>query len=310
MNIQYAALIGLGSMGVFFAPKIEAYLGHDNFVVIADGKRKERLEQKGVTLNGVNHRFKVRTPEETGRFADLIIIATKAPEYGQALEDIRNLVGPDTQILPILNGIESEERAAAVYGWEHVLYSYIRVSIALKDGIANYDPAVGRVFFGEEKNDTLSDRVRTIRDFFTACGINHVIDQDMKLGIWNKFMCNVSENLTCALLGIPYAAFAKSEYANNIRHAAMREVIAIANAKGIALSEEDILKQDEYILTLPQANRPSTLQDLDNERKTEVDLFAGTMIRMGKDFAIPTPICWMFLQGIRVLEEKNDHLFH
>lgn len=309
MEIRYAALIGLGAMGSFFAPRMEAKLGRDHFQVVASGARKERLETKGVTINGVNYKFSVRTPEEEGPKADLIIMAMKDMGLLQAIEDIRNLVGEHTQILCVMNGIESEEKVAAAYGWDHVLYSYMRMSIVMKDGVADFDPNWGTVHFGEAKNETLTARTQMVRDFFEACGIPYVIDEDMKRGIWFKFMCNVGENMTCALLGIPFGAFRTSDSANELRRAAMREVMAIANRLGVDLSEQDIEAQEKTVKNIPYGNKPSTLQDLEAKKKTEVELFAGTVVRLGKKLGIPTPLCYVFYHGIRVYEEKNTGEF-
>ncbi len=305
MEIKYAALIGLGAMGSFFAPRMEAYLGREHFQVIAAGGRKQRLEQQGITVNGVNYKFSVRTPEEEGPKADLVIMAMKDMGLAQAIEDIRNLVGEDTQILCVMNGIDSEEKVAAVYGWEHVLYSFMRMSIVMKDGVADFDPYWGTVHFGEAKNEILSPRVAAIKTFFEACDIPYVIDDDMKRGLWFKYMCNVGENMTCALLGIPFGAFRTSDSANEIRRGAMREVMAIANRLGVDLNESDIEMQEETLKHVPYRNKPSTLQDLENGKKTEVELFAGTVLRLGKELGIPTPVSYMFYHGIRVCEEKN-----
>ncbi|MCD2492897.1 ketopantoate reductase family protein [Lacrimispora sp. NSJ-141] len=309
MKIQNAALIGLGAMGSFFAPRIEQYLGRQNFQVIASGKRKERLEKQGVTINGVNYRFTVRQPEEQGPKADLIIMAMKDMGLDQAIEDIRNLVGENTQILCVMNGIDSEERVAAAYGWEHVLYSYMRMSIVMKDGAADFDPYWGKVHFGEAENEELTPRTERIRDFFENCDIPYEIDTDMKRGIWFKYMCNVGENLTCALLGIPFGAFRSSDSANAIRRGAMREVMEVANKKGIPLTEQDIEDQEATVRNIPYTNKPSTLQDLEGKKKTEVEMFAGTVVRLGKELGVPTPISWMFYHGIKVCEEKNEGKF-
>lgn len=76
MKIKRIALIGLGAMGVFFAPRLYEAFG-DDFYIIAGGERKKRLESKGVTINGVNYRFPIVTPEEQGEPADLILIGVK-----------------------------------------------------------------------------------------------------------------------------------------------------------------------------------------------------------------------------------------
>lgn len=305
MIIRKVTLIGLGAMGVFFAPKLNKYLGKENFRVLADGKRKERIESNGVTVNGIKYHFTVITPETEGDTADLIIISVKDTGLNQAINDIRNQVGKNTQIICVMNGIDSEERIAAVYGWEHVMYSYMRVSIVMKDGIANYDPDWGKVHFGEATNEKLSDRVSAVKKLFDDCNIKYNIDTDMIRGMWFKFMCNIGENMTCAILGVPFGAFQVSEHSNAIRRNAMREVIQIANELGICLGEEDINRQEGTIKKIAFANKPSTLQDLENGRKTEIEMFSGKVVKLGEQLGIRTPVNWMFYHGVKVLEEKN-----
>ena len=139
MKIEKVTLIGLGAMGVFFAPRISEKLGA-GFRILADGARKERLEHRGVTVNQINYRFPIITPDLEGDPADLIIIAVKGYDLPQALKDIKNQVGEHTMILSVLNGVESEKQVAEVYGAEHVLYSYMRISIVMKDGKTEFDP--------------------------------------------------------------------------------------------------------------------------------------------------------------------------
>lgn len=308
MKIQSVALIGLGSVGSFFAPRLYEQLGVENFCVIAEGERKARLEDRGVTINGVRYRFPVLTPEQ-GRETDLIILAVKETGLDQAIRDIRDFVGPRTQILCVLNGVESEERVAAVYGWEHVLYSFMRVTIAMRDGVADYNPRGGVVQFGEAVNDSPTERVLAIQELLDRCGIPYRISRNMVEALWFKYACNIGENLTCALLGIPFGAFLRSEAANNLRMAAMREVQAVARARKIDIPDEKLERQIETIRRIPFANKPSTLQDIEAGRKTEIEMFAGSMVRMGRETGVATPLCQTFLWGIRVLEEKNQGIF-
>ena len=276
MEMKNAALIGLGAMGVFFAPRMEEHLGRENFCVIAGGERKKRLEEQGVTVNGKNYRFPVCEPEN-GEPKDLIIMAVKDMGLSQALQDICRFVGERTQILCVMNGVESEEKVAAAYGWEHTLYSYMRVSIVMKDGKADFDPYWGKVHFGEARNEELTERVKAVQEVFERCDIPYEVDKDMVWGLWFKYMCNVGENLTCALLGIPFGAYGVSQAASSIRWAAMKEVQAVAEAKGIHISDEVMRGQDQTLLTIPYQNKPSTLQDLEAGRKTEIEMFAGSL---------------------------------
>jgi 2-dehydropantoate 2-reductase len=309
MKINKVSLIGLGAMGSFFAPKLNSYLGKENFSVIADGERAERLKTKGITINGIPYNFTIVDPQAQNGPSDLIIMAVKEAGLTKAISDIRNQVGANTKILCVMNGIDSEEQVAEAYGWDHVLYSYMRVSIVMKDGIADYNPDMGSVHFGEARNDNLSERVKAIKELFDACSINSIIDQDMIYGMWFKFMCNIGENLTCAMFDIPFGAFKVSEHANAIRHGAMLEVVEIANRLGVALGQKDIDRQEETIKKLPFFNKPSTLQDLENGKITEIEMFAGRTLKLGKELGIATPINWMLYHGIKIKEESNANKF-
>lgn len=309
-SIRTVSIIGLGAIGSFFAFHLQSVLG-DNLRIIAGGSRKEKLEREGVSVNGINYHFHIVSPEETCQkdYPDLAIIITKFTALPQALRDIRNQIGPNTLIMSPLNGVEAEDAVASVYGRDRLLYSLAKVSVVMKDGQAVFDPNVARIEFGERKNEVISPRVQAIRDLFDAADINAIVPKDMERAIWYKYMCNVSENQSAAVLGIPFGAWSVSSDANFIREALMREVVAVAAKKGIRLTEEDIEKQAKRLAVVPPRNKPSTLQDLEAGKKTEVEMFGGTMMRLGKELGVPTPFNELFYHAVKVLEQKNDGLF-
>ena len=309
MMISKVSLIGLGAMGSFFAPKLNSYLGKKNFEVLADGERASRLQSNGITVNGTPYHFTIIDPRLQNGPSDLIIMAVKDTGLDKAISDIKNQVGENTQILCVMNGIDSEKRVAKVYGFNHVLYSYMRVSIVMKNGVADYNPDIGSVHFGEAKNETLSERVKSIKELFDRCNIKSNIDRDMIYGMWFKFMCNVGENLTCAMFDIPFGAFQVSEHANAIRLGAMWEVVEIANRLGISLGQKDIDRQEKAIKHLPFSNKPSTLQDLENGKKRKLKCLLGKILKLGKELGIATPINWMLYHGIKLKEESNENKF-
>ena len=126
MKIKSAAIIGLGAVGGFFAPAFAKVLGEENFCVIAQGERKERLE-KGLTVNGEFCKFSIVTPKEA-KPVDLVIMAVKESGFAQAVEEIRNLVGENTQILCVMNGVGHEEVLEKTFGKSHVMYSYMKIT--------------------------------------------------------------------------------------------------------------------------------------------------------------------------------------
>ena len=306
LKINKVTIIGLGAIGGFMASKLSQVLDKTQLRVLAEGERKARLEKEGILINDKHYTFSVVTPKEQEP-ADLILIATKYNGLDQAIKDIRGHVGKDTVIMSLLNGVNSEEKLQAVYG-EQVLYALMRVSsVRTKEGIY-FDAKSGYIEFGEAINDRLSERVMAIKTLFEAAGIGVKVPQDMKKALWYKYACNVAENQSSAILGIPFGAWRVSEDANALREAAMREVFAVAKKKGIELGEEEILNQRKLLSKVVYENKTSMLQDIENKRPTEVEMFAGEMIRMGKEVGVPTPINEIFYHAIRVLEEKNKGL--
>ena len=303
-EIKTVAQIGLGALSAFTAPALQNLLG-ENFCVVAGGERGERIRKNGLTVNGEHFAFHVCAPEE-GKPVDLVILTVKYHQLEQALKDIEKFVGEETILLPLLNGVESEEACAAVYGWEKVLYGLCQVSIVMKDGCATYNTKAATLRFGEKDNREPSERVRAVGELLENAGIPYEIPADMLRAQWMKFMYNVSQNQSSALLGIPFGAWQVSDHANAVREMGMREVIAVAQAMGVNLSEADIEPHRAYLMKVPYGNKTSMLQDIEAARPTEVDQLAGTMVRLGKQYGVPTPINEFYYHAIRVLEEKNS----
>ena len=304
-EIKTVALIGLGAIGSFLASNLHGVLG-ENLRIVAGGARKERRERDGIVVNGVPFHFRVVAPEEETGYADLAIVITKITGLSQALEDMRRQIGPDTIIMSPLNGVESEERVAAVYGWDRVLYSLARVSVVMDGNQVSYNSSRASIEFGEKYNQEPSERVLAVKHLLESAGIRPVIQPDMEKALWMKFVCNVSENQVGAVLHIPFGAWNASEHANALRLMVAKEVIDIARKKGIDIDDDYAVRQLEQLKKVPYANKPSTLQDIEHGRKTEVEMFAGTVIRLGKETGVPTPLNEFLYHAVRVLEEKNE----
>lgn len=306
--IKTVAMIGLGSIGSYFAPRLESVLGYGNFRVIAGGERKERLEREGTTINGVNHKFKIVTPEEQDP-ADLILVSVKHHALPQAIKDMAGQVGENTAILSLMNGIDSEEMIGETYGMDKVLYGYVRASAALsEDRVANYEPTSGLIVCGEADNTVLSPRMKAVDELFTAAGINHDIPKDMIKALWLKFMVNVSENHPTAILKVPFGATNKNAHVKAVSDLAIKEIVAVAAARGITITQEDVDEQYAATGRLAYGIKSSMQQDIDNGRKPETDMLAGTVVALGKEFGIETPVCELLYHATKVLEDKNAGL--
>lgn len=308
MEIKRIALIGLGAIGAYVAPGLEKAVGHDSFFVVAEGARKRRLEEEGTEINGTIYKFRVADAQaKTETPVDLILVAVKTYQRAEALEQIRFLVGENTIILPLMNGVDNVDAVASVYGWEHALYGLCRVSVNMHDHRVKYDPNKGFIHFGECKGNTApySERVAAVREIFERGGIRYEIPEDMERDMWLKFCSNVSENMTMAVIGNCYGSYLVSEDAEQLRRMAYAEPLRIAMKLGVDIDERDMLKNRSHFRITPFYNKPSTRLDIEAKRRTEVETFSGVVMRLGKEYGVETPVNTWLYHAIRLLETMN-----
>ena len=185
-----------------------------------------------------------------------------------------------------MNGIESEEAIGSVFSLDKVLYSIVLGIDAVREGNSTTYSNQGRVFFGEAINVVQTDRVKQVKELFERAGISYVIPDDMIRTLWWKFMINVGINQVSAALRAPYKLFQAPGEARSLMDSAMREVMLLAQVQGINLIEGDIESWHDVLSSLSPDGKTSMLQDVEAGRKTEVEMFAGKVIELGKRFGI------------------------
>jgi len=299
--IKMIVVIGAGAMGSYYASKF--YEMDKNCIsLVATGDRYDRLREKGLIVNEKHYFFNVIRPEEKATPSDFIIVAVKHHHLEEAIRDISNRVGENTLILSIMNGIESEEQIGAVYGTDKVLYAVaVGIDAVRQENRITFSQQ-GKLFFGEAKNHHITEHVKRVQSLFDRAGINYETPEDMIRILWWKFMINVGINQASAVLGATYSVFQKSKEAGELTESAMREVMTIAKEAGVHLSEKDIESWNSFLSTLSPQGKTSMLQDVEAKRKTEVEMFAGKVIELGKKYGIQTPINQTFYRLIKVIE--------
>jgi 2-dehydropantoate 2-reductase len=303
-EIERVAILGAGAIGGFFAAKFSD-APEFSTVLVAGGERYERLRRHGLVVNGKPYKIPVREPGAAGPPVDLILVAVKHHHLSHAVHDLKNLVGAPTTIVSMMNGLESEETLGAVYGMDKVLYG-VSVGIdAQREGNRITYTKAGKHYFGEATNAPPSARVRRVQEAFARAGIPYETPADMKRLLWWKFMVNVSMNPPSALMRAPYAAFQSSTEAQALMEALMREVIALAQAEGVCLTEQDIADWYPVLRNLAPQGKTSMLQDIEAGRKTEIEMFAGKVVELGREHGIPTPVNEAILRLIHVLEQYS-----
>lgn len=301
-KIDRVYISGLGAVGCIYASAIHNS-GSAALSVIADKERIVRYRNNGIAINGRRYDFNYTSPDTSADPADLILIAVKQHNLEESVNAIRNYVGKDTVILSLLNGITSEEIIGRVYGMERILRSFVVGTDAVRDGTNVTFKNSGRIVFGAEKGSENNDTVTAVKELFDRSGIAYTIPDDIIREQWWKFMMNVGINQVSAILRAPYGVFRNIKEAQELLKMASLEVLVIAEKKGIRLTTEDIAKHLEIFQSLAPEGKTSMLQDVEAGRKTEVEIFSGAVIEMGRELGIPTPVNEMLFRMIRTIEQ-------
>jgi 2-dehydropantoate 2-reductase len=301
--IETISVIGAGALGAAYAGMLYDMNGRC-VSFVAGGDRYERLRREGVIVNGTRYLIPVLLPDDVSEPSDLIIVAVKYHQLDEAIRDMKNRVGAETTIISVMNGIESEERIGAVYGMEKVLYCVAVGIDALREGNRVTYTTQGKLFFGEARNTVLTERVTRLQALCDKAGIIYETPPDMIRILWWKFMVNVGINQASIVLRAPYSVFQTSLEARNLMESAMREVIMLSEKAGVNLSGEDIEKFQSVLHRLSPQGKTSMLQDIEAGRKTEVEMFAGKVIELGKKLDVPTPINKKLFDEIKRIEAE------
>ena len=306
MEIKSVALLGAGAVGSYIIWGLSK-LPDIRFGIIAEGSRAARLRDEGCSINNVTYHPQVWSPQEA-KGVDLLIVALKYGALPGALAIIHEAVGPNTTVMSLMNGVDSEEHLAAAVGAEHLLYSLIKIASCHDGNCYRFDPeATIGIIYGELQEPCQSERVQAVAELFAAAGLHARVTEHIREEMWSKFRLNVCNNLPQAILGAGVGCYQDSEHMRAIKEGLRRELEAIAAAKGIDMSK--CPASSGRGSAVPPSVRYSTLQDLDAGRHTEIDMFSGALMAMGKELGIPTPYNEYTYHIIKALEEKNDGLF-
>jgi len=287
-KIETVNIIGMGALGLLFGDIMVQNLGADKVTYVMDDDRYARRKDDAYTINGSERKFRVVKAADA-QVCDLVLVAVKSTGLELALDVMKTSVGPDTMIISILNGISSEKIIGERYGMERLLYSVaLGMDAMFIGGSLNYT-SPGRICTGNTCPED-QEKLAVLTEFFERAGVPYSVEDDIIRRMWSKYMLNVGANQTCMVYGVNYGQLmepASAQYMTMV--GAMREVIMIANAEGIDLGEEDIRQYNDITRSLDPEKTASMGQDRINKKPSEVEFFAGTVIRLAEKHGIDVP---------------------
>lgn len=288
MSIKNIALMGLGVIGIPIAHKLNnTFWGH--FYLVADSIHKHRLLEQEMYING--DRFAPPILPDSAQMQDsidLIIVCVKNYDLVSTLAELKKVVGKQTIILPLQNGVYAHEFYSKAFPDNVVLQGYIQGPNTQKDGNLMTYENPGVIHIGAI-DEVQIPYVTAVCHRLETAGVPFVCEKDIRRMVWKKWMLNVAGNGVTALTGADYSDFPIYDELRNLCTDIMKEFIQVAKAENVFLCEDDIQDIIHYYVSYNGHKKTSMLMDVLNQRKTENDYLAGKVVEIAQrhDIAVP-----------------------
>ena len=286
------AIFGAGSVGGYFGGRL-AQTGEE-VVFIARGNHLEAMLAKGLRVDSINGDFEVKPVKATDDpstigAVDLVIVGVKAWQVSDAAKAMQPLIGPETFVLPLQNGLEAPAQLSAILGSQHVLgglcglFCYVAGPGHIVH--AGTDPFIK---FGELDNSR-SDRVEALLEAFKRAGVNAEIPPDIQVALWMKFLLITVWSGIGAITRAPAGIWRSLPETRQMVEVGLKEIIAVAAARGIALPDNAMdTVMTVYDSLVPQSTA-SLQRDVMDGRPSELEAQIGAVVRFGEESGVATP---------------------
>lgn len=302
MNIT---ILGAGAMGALFG----GFLSQCNNVTLVDVNvhRVDYLNANGIKVRDedgdrVFHPF---ATADTGSMpvADLIIVFVKAMFTNSALEANKHLIGKDTYLLTMQNGVGHDTKLLRFADADHVIIgSTQHNSSIISEGYVNHGGG-GLTSIGLLSSN--STRVAHIAETFTACGVDCTYSDEVKKQIWNKLFLNTSASSLTAVLQMPLGYILEDPYACSLMETLAKEAVDVANAEGIASFDPNkVIADIKTLLSNSKAGFTSIYMDVKNGVRSEVDTISGSVVEAAERQGVPVPYHRMIVALIHAMENR------
>ncbi len=300
------AIIGPGAMGSLFA----SLLGrkeHEVFILDKNKERASLINSKGISCEGLagNWQVKVKATAEPREISapDLVLICVKTYDTKSAAVAAKAMLGENTSVLTLQNGIGNIELISEVVGAERVLGGTTNLGATLLgQGKVRYagkgETTIGRL------DGRITVELRSIRESFIKAGLETKISRDIKNFLWSKLIINVGINALTAITRLNNGKLLDFEPSRKILKLAVNEAVKVAKRKRVKLSYEDPLTKVEAVCEATANNLSSMLQDVLRKKRTEIDSLNGVIVRQAEELGIVVPVNSMLVDLVKTIESS------
>lgn len=289
---MHIAIVGAGGVGGYFGGRLAK--SGQAVTFIARGAHLNAIKQNGLKIISTRGNFEINPatvtadPHDTGT-VDVIVVAVKAWSVAEVAEMIRPMVGPNTCILPLENGVDAPAQLTEVYGSKQVLGGLCRVISHIGEpGYIQHDGGDDFIAIGELDNQP-SARVETLSQVFSSAGLNVDLPKDIHAAMWAKFLFISAFSGVGAVTRVPAGVTRELPDTRSMLEAAMMETYNVAIARRINLPQDAISTGMAAMDRQPPNGEASMQRDIMEGKPSELESQTGAVVRLGKESNVPTP---------------------
>lgn len=304
------AVVGAGGVGGYFGGRL-AQAGYDTTFIVR-GETLDALRTRGLRVDSIAGDFTLEhvnatdDPSTVGE-VDAILMAVKSWQLADAARSLAPLLrrasGRDTMVVPLENGVDAPQQLAEIVGREHVLGGLCAiVSFKIAPGHIRHAGAEPMAMFGELDGQR-SERVERLLEAFLRAGIKTEIPPDIHRSMWTKFLFIAPLSGMGAITRVPVGVWRSMPGPRALVERAAREVVALATARGIDLGADAIQRTFDRYDGLPPDATSSLQRDVMEGKPSELEGQIGTVVRLGRESNVPTPVHDFFYECLLPQEQ-------
>jgi 2-dehydropantoate 2-reductase len=302
------AIFGTGGVGGYFGGKL-AQAGED-VTFIARGNHLSVIQQAGLSVDSIGGDFVVNSakatdsPQSIGT-VDVVILAVKSWQLEDAIIQMKSLVGDNTVVVPLMNGVEHMEVLVNAFGWEHVLGGVCRISAFISEAghikHVGIDPFIS---FGEWDGKN-SERVSKLYYAFkNISGITSQVSENIELAMWEKYLLISAFSGVGAVTRAPVGVFRSIPETRAMFRHALEEVVLVANSRGVDLTEKSV----QSVMDRIDQTQPDTMASMQKDvlagRPSELESQTGALVRMARAADVSAPTHEFIYASLLPMEKK------
>jgi 2-dehydropantoate 2-reductase len=302
------AIFGVGGAGGYFGARLVA--AGEDVVFIARGAHLAAIRQSGLCVTTPSGELLARPamatddPAEVGK-VDAVILGVKAHQVPTVAQETRPLLGDDSFVVPLQNGVEAADMLCAELGVQHVVGGLCgTVSFVVAPGHIRSLGEINFIRFGELSN-LPSRRTEALRDTFERAGVKAEIPASIQKAVWEKFLFVVSVGGVSALEQKPIGKVRERRESRRMLELSMQEIATLAEASGVPMDEGVVARTMSFVDTLPADGTASLQRDLADGRPSELEAWNGAVVRLAESAGQFVPVNAFIYDSLLPREQQS-----